>query len=194
MARKSKHPVILNDLIFLSVSDLRKKKLLKPNTHESRKISWKGNGVLGADQEAASINLIVNTTYGSNYLQLDYEVNGKPYSYRIEIEYLPSNLGYGAVPYLICPYCGKRSLKLFLHQGYFINRTAIEDANYRAHVISKQFREAASLGKKIKRLQKAYGMVQEKYFRAKYDGMPTKRQRDFEMACLELKVMGRRIN
>jgi hypothetical protein len=175
MARQSTYPVILNNQMRLSVSDLKKLNVLKKGICLSRNINWKVRGTPLINEVAASIGIEINIRNSNSYM----------YNYRIKIEFVPSNIGKGEVPYLICPITGKKSMKLFFYQGYFVNRLAINNAYYYQQVIPKNNRKAFELGNKIKKLQSESLVAQQKYFRPYYKGFETKQQKRFLKACLE---------
>ena len=76
-------------------------------------------------------------TYPGAYVELTYNVTREgepplPYSYRIPLEEVPSNLGKGSVVYFVCNFGGSRARILYLAYGshYFKCREAYKTRLY----------------------------------------------------------------
>ncbi|MCK8493572.1 hypothetical protein M0L20_17025 [Spirosoma sp. RP8] len=61
--------------------------------------------------------------------------------HRIDLLIAPSNLGKGKVFYFVCPVTAKRCRKLYLVDGWFVFRYALEDTYYEKQLWSKRYRD-----------------------------------------------------
>lgn len=169
MAKFPTYPTLYDDLKTVSISFLTKHGYLKPNLWQSGTINWSRNG-----NKTGSISIVVNTQTESPYLELDYKCNEAPINYRVQLISAPSNLGKGIVWYFVCPNTGKRCRKLYLADTYFYHRSAFRGCMYEIQTKSKKDRQ---MTQKYKPLYKGneYDQLQAKYFKAYYNGEPTKR-------------------
>ena len=110
------------------------------------------------------------------YLVLKYSINGESLRERIDIAYLPSNLGRGEIPYFICPETGKLCRILYRAYGSkrWKHREAYKRLGYRLYYSS----QACS---KLERYNTRYWNIEKRLEkdtrRAAYEyaGKPTKR-------------------
>lgn len=175
MARHPSFPVLYDEVLALSIGDLKRLGYLVPMQSRSGTITWRRNG-----QTAASIGVLVEMEAGSGFIDLGYNFRGEPVKYRVHLEATTSNLGKGLVWYFRCPVTGKRCRKLYGVGRYYLHREAFRGGMYGSQTWSKQTRE----------FQKSFGWLFEgqnldeelrkKYRKRVYRGRPTPLQRKLE--------------
>jgi hypothetical protein len=127
--------------------------------------------------ETASINIFVQIDDEDSYIELLYNYKNKPINKRYNLTSIPSNLGKGYVLFYECPDTLKRFKKLYLINGQFYTRPSLIGAMYEKQTYSNGIRK---LGKKFEiffGLDKAYQVMNKKYFKKYYKGIPTKKYR-----------------
>jgi hypothetical protein len=167
MAKYSTCPTLFDNVIQISISNLKKWNYLEPYQIKNGIIRWS----IG-EMETAKINIRVST-YG-DFVELYYSYSGEPVRYKIRLVSLPSNIGKGKVWYFECPQTRKLCRKLYLVGGYFFHREAFR-GYYEGQTKSKKIREQNRLIEMIFGTEKLYEQLHGKYFRQSYNGKPTKK-------------------
>lgn len=170
MPKPHTFPTLYDDLKTVSISFLTKHGYLKPNQWQSGTITWSRNGT-----QTGSIAINVNTLPDSPYLELDYQCNGKPINYKVQLVSAPANLGKGVVWYFVCPHTGKRCRKLYLADTYFYHRSAFRGCMYRIQTLSKRTRLWEKIFSCLYVSDKIYEQLNKRHFKKTYAGKPTKR-------------------
>lgn len=165
MPKRSTHPILLDNILRLEISDLKRLGYLEPG-RSSGTINWSRNG-----NKIATIH--INVTI--DYTELDYNYNGKPRNYRIPFVTVPSNLNKGEVLYFLCPKTNKRCRVLYQVGGYFLHREAFQHCMYEKQTQSKRNRDKFRLIEIVFRTDKIYEEFNKKYFKRTYAGMGTKK-------------------
>lgn len=132
--------------------------------------SWSRNG-----EVFAKIDILVTHTEDRTFIIFDYKVNGEPKKYRVNLISKISNLGRGKIWFFVCPHTGKLCRKLYLHDGYFLHRTAFKNLMYSKQIESKKNRELHKILDASFVPDYVYEERYKKYFKTHYDGIPTKR-------------------
>ena len=170
MPRISSFPTLYDNCKTLSISDLNRWEYLKPNMFMSGTITWSRHGV-----KTDSISIEVNTRVGKAFIKLDYIINDKPISYKVELITKESNLGKGKVWFFMCPQTRKYCRKLYLIDTYFLHRLAFKGYMYEKQVQSKKYRAIDKRYGAYFDNDRLYMELYKKYFKRYYAGQPTKK-------------------
>lgn len=170
MPRSSTIPTLYNEVLQVSISELREWNYLKPGHWKSGTITWSRNG-----NQTGSIGISVHMDEESPYVELDYKFRDEPRNYRIRLVSVPSNLGTGKVWYFLCPNTGKRCRKLYSVGGWFLHREAFNGVFYDSQVQSKKMRDYMNVVVPLFKTDKLYEELYKPYFKRYYNGQPTKR-------------------
>jgi hypothetical protein len=170
MGRISTIPTLIEECRSISISDLKKWKYLKPNSHNSGVITWSRQG-----RKTASIGIAVNMRSNTPYLKLNYNLNDKTINYKIELESIESNIGNGIIWYFKCPATNKRCRKLISIGGLFYHRTAFKGWFYEKQTYSKRMRRFINRFGGAYEIDKLCELLYAKNFKRYYAGKPTKR-------------------
>lgn len=163
-------PTLFDELLCISITDLRKLNFLEKHTIKSGTIIWRRNG------EVTSQMAISTDFRGfSPTLTLDYTCNGNPYNYTINFTSMPSNLGFGELWYFLCPFTFKRCRKLHLIDERFMHRSALPSGMYSKQTQSKKYRALDKTFGAYFSADRLYGQLYKKHFKKFYAGKPTKR-------------------
>tara|TARA_R110000796_G_scaffold22657_1_gene65460 strand:+ start:134 stop:679 length:546 start_codon:yes stop_codon:yes gene_type:complete len=165
-------PTLYDDLIQLNISNF--KEYLKSDSSQNcnGSINWSRNGI-----QFSSISYKLHRRVYETHIILEYDYNNKPMSYKIDIVFMPSNLGKGFIPYFICPHTNKQARKLYLISGYFVHRTAI-NGMYSIQAESKFYRLMKKRFGSIFLVDNLYSEMYKKHFKKFYKGKPTKRYKE----------------
>ena len=169
MGRYGNYPTTVEDCKTISISKLKEWNYLTIGGR-SGVINWSRNG-----QETGRISIEVVFNQYVKYIMLDYQTNGKPIRYKVNIESIKSNLGKGEILYFVCPETNKLCRKLYLNSGYFLHRTAFKDLIYSKQVESKKNRDLLKLFETAFVSDEVYEKRYKKYFKTHYKGKPTKK-------------------
>ena len=166
MAKFPTHPTLYDSCKIISISFLNKNGYLEPNQCKSGTLifSVKGN-------ETGSISITTNTATENPYIEFNYNANGTPIKYRVQLVSAPSNLGKGVVRLFVCPSTGKYCRKLYLVGTHFYHRSAFRGCMYYNQTLGHKHR----MLHKIFTTDKAFKQLNSKHFKKSYNGMPTKR-------------------
>ncbi|GHA68713.1 hypothetical protein [Pontibacter akesuensis] len=170
MAKFPTFPTLFDDVLQVSLSDLKKWGYLKPEQFNSGTITWSSNG-----QKTAAIGIAVNTRSESPYLELDYTHNGQPVNYRVQLVTVPANIGKGSVWYFLCPHTSRRCRILYSVGAKFLHRSAYPGCMYESQTYSQKNRKLFRFYEKVFNSDKLYEQLYSKHFRRTYAGKPTKR-------------------
>lgn len=170
MSRNSTFPTLFNEVLQLNVTKLKNWGYLEPQKVQSGIVTWSRNG-----NESGRINIKVDTTCESPFIELEYSYRDEPRKYIVNLISKQSNLGVGKLWFFECPSTNKLCRKLYLVNGYFLHREAFQGCFYESQAQSKYFRFLEmKLGSYIK-LEQFYEELYKKNFKKTYAGKPTKR-------------------
>lgn len=114
-----------------------------------------------------------------SYVHTDKQGNKSDYDYKIQLTFVPSNLGKGKVPYFLCPVSGKRCRILYRAYGSLIwkSREAYKNRIYYALQTSSKLSIMNDkywlLDRKLKAIYK------DIRYQTHYKGKPTRRYKRF---------------
>ena len=171
MAKNPTYPPLFDEVLQISITNLKQWGYLEPEQTKSGVISWSLNG-----KKTASVSISVNMLAPDQYIELDYKFNNEPRKYQIQFTTIPSSLGNGKLLYFVCPKTGKRAMKLYLINGYFLHREAFNGCMYSCQTQSKKERTFLNtpLGIVIK-IESLFEQLRKPYFKTTYAGKPTKK-------------------
>jgi len=170
MPKQSQHPAIYNELKKVTTTFLKEHGYLKPNWIKSGSIYWSGQG-----ETTSSISISVNTFPDKSYLELNYNYRNTPIRYRVPLVSFPSNLGIGVVWFFVCPCTGKRCRKLYLKDGYFLQRAAFTNCLYKNQELSKRDKELGKILNTLLLTNQLFEQLCKKHFKSQYNGKPTRK-------------------
>ena len=170
MPKPHTFPTLLNSVLQLKISVLKRDQFLVPGTIRSGTLSWSHNG-----NKTASIGITVNMASAPPYVELDYKYRNIPRNYQVRLISVPSNLGNGEIWYFLCPNTGKRCRILYCIGGYFLHREAFRGAYYDSQIRSKKMRYYDKMFGALYQTDKLYDELHKPYFKPYYNGQPTKR-------------------
>jgi len=156
--------ILLDNVLQISISDLKKWGYLIPEREKTGTLSWSRNG-----EKIGSISIKVSMRF--DYIELDYTHNGERVKYQISLVSLPSNIGKGRVLYFECPHTGKLCRKLYSVGKYFLHREAFKGCIYYVQTQSRQDR----LYRFVRTPDNLHQQLHGKYFKRTYNGKPTKK-------------------
>ena len=169
MAKFPTFPVLYDEVLTLSITDLKKFGHLRYKYIKNGTVTWGVN-----KEETSSISIKIDSISDVPYIELSYNHNGNPKNYKISLVSIPSNLGIGKIYYFRCPVTKKRCRKLYLVNGYFLHRNAFKGM-YKKQTESKSWRKTAKQFEKYFGLDDIYEEIYSKHFRTNYAGDPTRR-------------------
>lgn len=170
-------PTLYDEVNTLDISFLRKHGYLAADNLQSGTVTWRRNGV-----QTARIRIMVNTQAHQPYIELDYRHGDTERNYRVDIVYIPSNLGKGTIPYFLCPATLKRCRKLYLVGGFFYHREAFSGCMYETQTFSHRNRDILRILTPYFMEDSNYSELNRKYFKRTYKGKQTKRYRKLAAA------------
>lgn len=173
MARRSRHPIIIEDQLKIALSDLKRYGWMN-GVAQPRTLTWNRYGKIYA---SVSITILLDEEEG--HLDLKYSYDGQLRSQVVELELAKSNLGRGMFWYMICPVTGCRCRALLDGGGLFVSRNALDGALYRSQAISKNARALNTFWDKSTRYKQAVANLFNPYQKSHYRGRPTPRTRRF---------------
>lgn len=172
MPRPANYPKTVEDCLTFRLKSLTENNNTYFNSYGTRKgvTSWSIKG-----EVHSKINIEVTYTEYKSFIIFDYQCNGEPRQYKVEIICKPSNLGKGNIMFFVCPSTQKLCRKLYLHDGYFLHRTAFNNLMYQKQIESKKWRGLTQIFDKAFTPDRVYQERYKKYFKTHYKGKPTKR-------------------
>lgn len=108
-------------------------------------------------------------------ITLEYSQTEESINYKLQIVYIPSNLGKGEILYFVCPNTGKHCRKLYHNSKYFLHREAFNHLYYQKQIESKKSRRLISLLDKKFIKDEVIEEQYKKHFKPHYNDKPTKR-------------------
>lgn len=163
-------PTLYNEVLQISISELKEWEYLNPKQFKSGTITWSRNG-----NQTGSISITVNTLNKQPYIELDYKYRDEPRNYKVRLVSMPSNLGKGLIWYFLCPQTNKRCRKLYSIGGYFFHREAFNGCMYETQIQSKKYRQMDQTFGAYYKADNLYSQLYQKHFKKTYAGKPTKR-------------------
>lgn len=128
--KNSTNPIIIDNLLRMTIADLKKLGYFIPNGFVSGLLTW------GEGDNKSSIRAKMDNT--KMMLTLEYVINQeKQMRYNVTIIERAANIGKGVVRFFLCPITHKPCRKLYLHDGMFVSRRALHGAMYRNQTESK---------------------------------------------------------
>ncbi len=177
MAKYPTYPIIIDELISISIGGLNKLKLLSKEYNCGVVKIGKYSIVTGKFIPYAIMDVTVILNEHNPHVEFEYTAAGNSFCYKVKLVPLNSNLGKGKVWFFICPKISKRCSKLHLHQNVFVHRTAIESGMYSKQIVSKTHRSAMAFSDKINRVRELQKALQKKHGQIRYKGMFTSKMR-----------------
>ncbi len=177
MPRNSRYPTIINELLSISIKQLRQLHFFKSAGYKSEPISFKSwNHKIGAFEQWGTIGINLSIQAGNCYVEFEYMVNEIHYCYQVELVQVPSNLAIGGhVLYFLCPVTKERFRKLYFYQNKFVSRKLIEGAMYRSEITAMKWRGDVTIHNKLRRLNSIILEGRKPSFKRHYRGKPTMR-------------------
>lgn len=169
MSKISRDPILFDEMLKLTIADLKRMSLLiVPNDAKFKsEIKWTNKKT---DTVVSSINIEVDT---SKFL-FNYRYRGQLKCYYVDKIIESSNLGNGFVYYFKCPLSHLKCRVLYLHNGIFCHRSACKGALYGKQKESKKGRELFKLLNKTFGKSDLYKQILAKYRKKYYKDKPTK--------------------
>lgn len=174
MRQNKYQATILEDIPCLSISTLKKGFNLNWIGTKSKTLNLLyANKATGEMECRGHIQATVTIDDGNDHLLPQYEVNGHEVNDRIDLNCIKSSLGKGYLYYFLCPVTAKPVRKIYLHDGHFISRHAIDNYHYRSQTESKRKREALWWDRKAMKSWNIILSSHKPYFKATYGGRLT---------------------
>lgn len=167
MPKDPTYPVLYDRVLQISITDLKKLELLKPDSLMFNVLSWKNQNLY--------VSVWLNTQSLKPCIELHYAYQQRTINYTIDLLAIPSNLGIGKVWLFVCPVTGKRCRKLYFAKGMFLHRDAFKNGMYYKQAQDKvycSFDKLFGYHWKIETLERK---MSSKHFKTHYAGKPTKR-------------------
>ena len=174
MAKSPSFPLIIEELPYITISDLVKEKALKSHTKAFFVLPVRINDVV-----MGSVDCFSHCEDYHSFIEISGKMNGEDFEKVIRLDPVRSNLTGKTIRkesflwYFECPKTGARCKKLFLHNGRFGSREYFNPV-YRRQVLSKYqiaVEKVCELAIKIEQLLKELG---SRKIRRSYKGKPTK--------------------
>jgi hypothetical protein len=157
-----------DDLPALSIFDLMKSGNLAPGSESDITIN------VPTAQQAYSITLHITTKPPQPHICFSCTINGKAVNYVVNLTAAPMRISNCCLWYFVCPVSGTRCRKLYLVDGYFMHRNAINGAYYQ-QTLTSSIRSAVTHVSKLAAVGKMMDSVNAPYFRKTYANKPTRR-------------------
>lgn len=157
------------NMLSLNIKKFREWGFLKYGFIKDGYITWSID-----DEITSRLSYTIHFFEINPYLELRYSIDDIDYKYSIYFECVQSNLDKGVVWYFICPKSNKRSRKLFLYNGYFVNRKSTH-AIYDTQTKPKSYRLMEKTFGAYFDIENYYEEIYSKHFKKFYKGKPTKR-------------------
>jgi hypothetical protein len=169
MGRKSNLPIIFDFCYTLSILELKHWEYLS--------LKYKCGTIIfkNINFERFEVSIQARTYLEKPYIELNYNIKGTEFNYRIYFELLPSNIGKGFVWFFICPITNKRCRKLYFINNYFCHRSACNFGFYQTQTLSKNDKLIIRDFDRARKANKAEYTIHNKHFKKYYKGKPTKR-------------------
>lgn len=113
------------------------------------------------------------------YVHTDWEGNKTDYEYKIQLTFVPSNLGKGKVPYFVCPLSGKRCRILYRAYGSRIWKSR-EAYQHRIYYPSQTSSKLSKMNDKYWQLEREIEAIyKDTRYQTHYNGKPTRRYKRY---------------
>ncbi|MBZ5859448.1 hypothetical protein [Flavihumibacter profundi] len=178
MKKKNGRAILLDYLIPLDITILNKEIGLKAIGRRKKGITlYTTNPITGNKELAASMQISVNidTNTDNDYAEVKFSIKGRPITQSIKLVAKKAPIGKGVVYYFKCPITGSLRRKLYLYEGRFVSKLAINNPHYLSQIQSSTERNTSKELKQLIRLQNTAKQVTRKYFKVYYAGNLTKR-------------------
>ena len=157
---------ILDNAKRLNITLLKKGGYISPGHRTEGAVSWSKN---------FNINAVVEMKKAEGILIIEYNINGLPYSYHIDIISRVSNLDGKSLMWLfVCPFTNQTCRKLYFDGRHFKHRSGIAGV-YDIQTKSKQSRESDALFSCLLGPNDIYKQLQQKHLKKNYKGGLTKK-------------------
>lgn len=167
MSKLPTFPILFEDVLQLSISDLSKRGYFKESV--SGTISW------SLDSKVIAKITVSSLINGNPCIVLSYNYNNEAKEYRVQLEAKNSNLGTGMHWYFICPVTKGRCRKLYLVNDLFLHRDAFKNiACYKSQTESKPWRELRTKMERHYSRDEVLRELNRKYIKKFYNGEPTR--------------------
>jgi hypothetical protein len=188
MPKPCTYPIILDELISISTKDLKRLGLLEHTGFKSVELDIKErNKYKGIFESRGKMAVTVFIHPDGSYVELSYEVNGKPFLNRISLVQVSSNLGKGSIWYYWCCVEQIRCKKLYLVKQGFVSRQSMKEAFYQCQIEAKAMRDVSKLSRSLSRLYQKIKEVGRPYYITHYKRTLTKRHQRFLTFVQQLK-------
>ncbi|TDX82759.1 hypothetical protein [Epilithonimonas xixisoli] len=172
MGKYATYPTEIERLKMISITDLKRMKILNPDSFISTSINWTNQST---NQNNGSISVSIKTEQNNGIITFDYTYRDvDKINYTALLITKPSNLGKGKIWFFVCPKTGRVCRKLHLINGYFVHRSANPNLMYEKQLESKKMREWSKMFG-IMLNDEVYQQLYSKHFKTHYNGKPTKR-------------------
>lgn len=171
MAYHAQGHILIDSLKRISLKNLFDQGHIAKGEERSSILVWKtSNG-----ESTARIRIFSLVKEDSGRIILDYQVNGEPVTYAIDLITKPSNLQSGGTVYfMVCPFSGKRCRKIYFNGRYFVHREHIAGM-YDIQTLSAVSREREKLFRDFFNSDDLYRELLKKHSKKQYAGKATKR-------------------
>ncbi len=170
MPRQYSFPCYFDELLQISISDLKRWNYLNNKKKSSGVLTWSVRG-----EKTGSISFTIDTITDIPNMELNYKVNNMSYSITVNLTTKESNLKTGKIWYFLCPYTGKRCRKLYFKDDKFAHREAHTNCMYELQTFSKKDRDLVRLMTPKFEEKKLSNELDVKHFKRYYAGKETKR-------------------
>lgn len=170
MPKPCTYPDLLNKVPHLNISLLKELGCFscQPEKKNEFEFSWFGNNT-------NHFSIYVTINGDDSFVEFSYDYLNQSFYYTIPLVSIPSNIGNGIVWYFQCPKTKKRCRKLYLINGYFVHREAIQGCMYESQTKSKNCRIHDKSIDTLFSIDQLQEQLNKKHFKKYYAGKPTKR-------------------
>ncbi|MBD0778244.1 hypothetical protein HPE56_10605 [Maribacter sp. ANRC-HE7] len=165
MGRKSRLPIIIDELPSITAGPLRKAGFFKEG-------QLNGGFFYVGGVEVRAVGVMNDN---DSRLEIGYNYEGQRIRDTIPLVSRLSNLGKGTIYEFICPISGKKARKLSFYGGRFVHFSVLPGALYRKQTRSHKWREMDKRFAAYFELDSCYDQLNDKYFKKYCRGRPTKR-------------------
>lgn len=160
------HGPVIEHLLSLSVTALKRIGLLAPRTRTTGQLNWtRANG-----SRIGSIGVEADTTNEIATVRLVYDHDGQRHDDTVLLRWKQSNLNNGGFYYFICPVTGRSCRKLYLVGGRFVSRFAFR-ASYSSQTVGPATRNG--LYNQLLQFSKYEEFAAQPYRKETYNGKLT---------------------
>lgn len=189
MPKPSTTPLIIDCLIALTITRLKKSGLLDREGPVEANLSWKSSLT---QEETGSIHVTVLPSGTNPHIRISYTAGKNDHDHLVPLVKIPSNLGKGYKWFFHCPQTDRNCSKLYLLGEHFVGRLAVLDAGglYNSELVEKGYRSITKNHNRVRNLFKIVVAGSNKHFKREFKGVPTKAQLKVNKARAKLVNMG----